>query len=220
MNQPTAGIDGCRGGWVIVCDGIAWVAPSFHQALTALPDSCVIALDMPIGLLDHHQPGGRTCDQAARTLLGRARASSVFSPPPRNALGVRTLADAQRNGARITLQTLNILPKIEEVDEAMTPLLQTRVHEVHPELAFAALNDGNAVAANKKTPEGRAQRIELLERAGVTIPAKPRGAAVDDLLDACALHWSAQRIADDEHEFVPGEPAPTDVRGLAMRISW
>lgn len=220
VNPPVAGIDGCRGGWIVVTPTGAQVVAQFVDALAMLPSDCVIAIDMPIGLLDAHVPGGRTCDQAARALLGRARAASVFSPPPRPALGARTLPDAQATGARITLQTLNIMPKIAEVDAAMTPALQRRVHETHPELAFTAMNGDQPVVANKKTPEGRAARIALLERAGVLIPPRQAGAAIDDLLDACALVWSAHRIARGAQRVVPDGPAERDAHGLRMEINW
>lgn len=214
-----AGIDGCRGGWITVNGDGASVFSTIREAVAALPGSTIIALDMPIGLLDQHVGGGRACDRAIRTILGPARNGSVFSPPPRIALGCRTLPDAQARGARITLQTLNILPKIEEVDALITPALQRRIHEVHPELAFMAMNDGAAIAEPKRSAEGRAIRIALLERHAVAIPDKPRGAAMDDLLDACALLWSAQRIAVGTNaQALPR--APRDVRGLAMQVRW
>ena len=220
-NRPhlLAGIDGCRDGWIIVTPDGPAVVRSMTDALDVLPPDCVIALDMPIGLLETHVTGGRACDRAARARLGRARASSVFSPPPRPALGARTLPDAQALGARITIQALNILPKIAEVDAAMTPALSERVFEVHPELAFMALHDGAPIAEPKRSPEGRALRIALLEAHGIAVPPKPRGAAMDDLLDACALLWSARRIATGQHATVLPEPE-RDARGLPMQISW
>jgi len=214
-----AGIDGCRGGWITINGDGASVSSSIQDAIAALPRTCVIALDMPIGLLDAHVAGGRECDRAIRTILGPARNGSVFSPPPRLALGCRTLPDAQARGARITLQTLNILPKIEEGDALIPPALQRGSHGGHPELAFMAMNDGTAIAEPKRSAEGRAIRIGLLTQHGITIPAKPRGAAMDDLLDACALAWSAHRIATGtDARALPR--APRDARGLAMQVRW
>lgn len=112
---PVAGVDGCRAGWIVVHDRRATVHPDFAAVLAALPDDAVVALDMPIGLVDEHEPGGRNVDRAARVQLG-AKRNSVFSAPPRCALGTRTLGDARRHGARLTLQTLNLLPRIEDVD--------------------------------------------------------------------------------------------------------
>src|SRR5262245_52012138 len=91
----TAGVDGWRGGWLVVLAAAATPAnrplrmstrlcAAFEQVL-ALPERPLsVAVDMPIGLLDRAAPGGRGCDRDARSALGRPRASSVFSPPTRN----------------------------------------------------------------------------------------------------------------------------------------
>lgn len=214
-----AGMDGCRDGWIIVTAEQATVVPTFAQALIELENTLVIALDMPIGLLDRHDPGGRACDRAARALLGRTRAASVFSAPPRPALHARTLAEARALGARLTLQTLNILPKIAEVDAVMNPDLCQRVFETHPELAFMAMRAGIAIKEPKRTTEGRLIRRNLLLEHGLPIHERPRGAAVDDLLDATALLWSARRIAAGVSEGVLVSPE-VDAHGLTMQISW
>jgi predicted RNase H-like nuclease len=213
-----AGVDGCRAGWVVAHDGHAAVHTDFAGVLDALPDDTVVAVDMPIGLPDRHVPGGRAVDRAARAQLGPKR-SSVFSPPPRCVLGARTLADARRRGGRLTLQALNLLPRIEDVDNAMTTELQCRVFEVHPELSFAAMNDGQPVLAPKRSAVGARLRRALLTRAGVRVPARPAGAALDDLLDACALTWSAQRIVDGTARRIPDVPG-CDERGLRMELRW
>jgi predicted RNase H-like nuclease len=213
-----AGVDGCRGGWVVVLDGNAAVHPDFAAVLGALSGDTVVAVDMPIGLADRQEPGGRDVDREARVRLGPKR-SSVFSPPPRCALGARTLREARRRGGRLTLQTLNLLPRIEDVDRVITVALQSRVFEVHPELSFAAMNDGQPVLAPKRTRVGAARRRSLLRRTGISVPARPVGAAPDDLLDACALAWSARRIADGVASRIPASPA-RDSRGLRMELRW
>lgn len=215
---PVAGVDGCRAGWIVVHDECAAVYPDFARALAALPDDAVVSLDMPIGLVDEHEPGGRDVDRAARMQLGPKR-NSVFSAPPRCALGARTLREARRHGARLTLQTLNLLPRIEDVDRVMTADLQSRVFEVHPELSFAAMNGDDPVPAPKRSEAGSNERRALLRRAGVVVPERPAGAALDDLLDACALTWSARRIADGTACRIPDRPA-RDARGLRMEIRW
>ncbi len=202
----------------MVHEGSATVHCDFASVLGALPIAAVVAVDMPIGLADHHEPGGREVDRAARIELGPKR-SSVFSAPPRCVLGVRTLPDARRRGARITLQTLNLLPRIEDVDRVMTPALQSRVFEVHPELSFAAMGDGRPVLAPKRSAAGSAERRTILQRAGVVVPERPAGAAIDDLLDACALSWSAWRIAEGTAARVPDTPG-RDARGLRMELHW
>lgn len=45
----------------------------------------IVAVDIPIGLPDHIDPGGRGLERVIRPLLG-ARQSSVFSMPPRAAI--------------------------------------------------------------------------------------------------------------------------------------
>jgi predicted RNase H-like nuclease len=213
-----AGVDGCRTGWVVARPGGAEVVVSFAEVIARLPPETVIALDMPIGLAAVHAAGGRDCDRLARRLLGPRRGASVFSPPPRGALGVRSLDEARARGWPATLQALNILPKIEAVDATMSPELQARVFETHPELAFLELNRGRALGRGKRTADGRAARWALLEEAGVVRPARPRqGESDDDLVDACALLWSASRIARDEAVRVPATP-PHDDRGLRMEI--
>jgi predicted RNase H-like nuclease len=213
-----AGVDGCRGGWVVVHDGRAMVHRDFADVLGGLPGDAVIAVDTPIGLADRHEPGGREVDRAARARLG-AKRNSVFSPPPRGVLGARTLAEARRRGGRLTIQTLNLLPRIEDVDRVVTSQLQARVFEVHPELSFAAMNGGQPVLAPKRSPAGWRQRRALLARAGVRVPERSPGSAPDDLLDACALAWSARRIADGTASRIPDAPA-CDARGLRMELRW
>ena len=215
---PVAGVDGCRAGWIVVHDGCATVHRDFATVLAGLPDDTVVAVDMPIGLIDEHEPGGRDVDRAARLELGPKR-NSVFSAPPRCALGARTLGDARRRGARLTLQTLNILSRIEDVDRVMTPDLQSRVFEVHPELSFAAMNGGGPLLAPKRSATGARERRALLQRAGVMVPERPVGAARDDLLDACALAWSAHRVDRGNARRVPDRPA-RDARGLRMELRW
>jgi predicted RNase H-like nuclease len=216
-----AGVDGCRGGWIVVTDGDAFVRPDFGAVLAALDRDAVIGIDMPIGLLDEHLPGGRVADRAARGLLPRKR-SSVFPAPARCCFGIRSADEARRRACRLNLQTINLLGKIEDVDGQMSPVLQERVYEVHPELSFAAMNDDRPVLSSKTRPLGRDERRALLERAGVAIPARPRpyrAVKDDDLLDACAARWSACRIAAGAAGRVP-EPPPVDGRGLRMEIWW
>jgi predicted RNase H-like nuclease len=215
---PMAGIDGCRAGWVVVHGGHATASADFASVLGALPDDAAIAIDIPIGLLDEHQRGGRPVDRAARALLG-AKRSSVFSSPPRCVLGARTLPDARRRGGRLTLQALHLLPRIEDVDRLMTPELQSRVFEAHPELSFAAMNGGLPVLAPKRSRSGSSQRRRLLERARVRVPERPAGTAPDDVLDACALAWSAQRIVRGTAFRIPDVPT-YDTRGLRMELRW
>jgi predicted RNase H-like nuclease len=156
-----AGIDGCPSGWYVVLAQLRRkrlvqverrIVPRFEELLRpsivgkSVPD--VIAIDMPIGLPDAATPGGRPCDKAARELLGRGRAASVFSPPSRHAITCTDYRQAHRaNRASsqhqigLTRQTFNLFPKIREVDDALRKFasIRDRVHEVHPEVCFHAM---------------------------------------------------------------------------------
>ncbi|QKT02528.1 DUF429 domain-containing protein [Ectothiorhodospiraceae bacterium 2226] len=232
-----AGVDGCPRGWVAVLrdtdSGALHVrVVAALQELLEVPEAPrVIAVDAPIGLLEAAEPGGRACDRGARALLGRPRASSVFSPPVRGALvavdDYRRACDINRASAScrlgISRQCHAIFPKLAELDALITPALQARVREVHPELSFFALNGGQPVVERKKGRVGRARRLALLETAwGRELGALMRdvrgsGAARDDIVDAMAACWSAERIWRGAAQCVPTAP-PLDTRGLRMAI--
>ena len=134
--------------WVVATGAGAFVAGSFSQVLAERFD--LVLIDIPIGLPD----GPRDCDVEARALLGPRR-SSVFPAPSRELLGAR------RYAGQCSVQLWNILYKIREVDAAMTPRLQRRVREAHPECSFALLN-GGPLRFSKKTAAGEAERRALL----------------------------------------------------------
>ena len=175
-----------------------------------------VGIDMPIGLIDGPQ---RECDRQAREYLTTAR-SSVFPSPPRAAL---TCADYQSalaaaraaTGRGISRQTFNIMAKVAELDRLIDPQQQGRVVEVHPECTFRMLN-GERSLPSKKTIEGRSVRRHLLAD-HFDIPLRPpRGAAMDDMLDAYAVLWSVGRYQRNEHR-VFGDGS-RDTRGIEMRI--
>lgn len=236
-NPPcVAGIDGCRGGWIVVlAEGrnlqslrfeLA-VCASFHEVLGVTERAAWSAIDLPIGLLKYPQPGGRACDQEARRVLA-ARRSTVFSPPARPLLAF-TSFDAMRAAVPhhgMSLQCFNLFPKIREVDEAMTPALQQRMHEAHPELAFLRLQGGPV--SGKHGAAGVAQRKRLLD--GVSpeftralqlgLNRYPRRLVKpDDLLDALALVLTAWHGFSGTGLRLPQSP-DRDLRGLAMEICY
>lgn len=207
---------------------VAWRLCARFDEVLALPERpAAIAVDMPIGLLERAAPGGRACDRAARALLGRPRASSVFTPPTRPALVNDGYADAMvRNGAGMSKEAYNILPKIRELDALLTPGAQAGVFEAHPELVFRALG-GHPMRYNKKTPAGRRERLRCLRPvfgAAFRDPLRARlelGAgkvAADDVIDAYVLAHAARRIQTGQATRLPQGPAPVDARGLRMEI--
>jgi predicted RNase H-like nuclease len=223
-----AGVDGCRGGWVVAVEEtrsrarLVLLASDFEAVLAIRPALDVIAIDIPIGLPD---AGPRECDVGARRRLGAGATSRVFPAPARAVLAARTYDQANRlsqraHGRKISRQLWGILPKIREVDERMTPTLERRVYEVHPELAFMALAGRDRALPPKRTRAGRAQRAACIRRSfpGLRLDAcAPPRAKADDVLDAFAALWVARRIHAGRARSIPPRP-PRDGRGLRMAI--
>jgi predicted RNase H-like nuclease len=154
----------------------------------------VVGIDIPLGLIED---GWRVADALARRALGR-RGVTVFTIPPRPVWRQATYAEANQacrelTGKGLSAQTWGLRGKILEAD-AYRRTCAARLHEVHPELAFAALA-GAPLADSKHTDAGLILRRELLGQAGITLPPKVSGAPENDLLDAAAVAWSARRIA-------------------------
>ncbi len=226
------GIDGCRTGWVCVAEDTAagtLEARVIETAALADGDFDVAAIDIPIGLPAR---GAREAERLARRRLGRPRASSVFPVPIRPALAARSWEEAcaiteAADGRRMQRQTYGILPKIREVDALLRsrPALVRRVHEVHPELAFAEWA-GAPIAASKKTLAGRAARQRLIARCfgrgtfrRLLGELRGQGVAADDLADALAALWSARRIASGTASRLPARTV-RDAEGLPMQIAF
>lgn len=226
-----AGIDGCPAGWVAAIQEDTEVelrlASCLKDLVADLPARSLLAIDMPIGL---PEAGPRECDVLARRRLGAARGASVFAAPVRAALNARDYATAlarhrRADGRGLSRQAFNILPKIREVDRllASRPNLRRRMIEVHPESSFAQWNGGAPIPAGKKTREGRQQRSHLVDtrwpglREAFLALTLRREVAEDDILDAFAALWSAERYARGEALCLP-ERRVRDTRGLWMAI--
>jgi predicted RNase H-like nuclease len=179
----------------------------------------VVAVDMPIGVSDDST---RSCEREARTFIS-PRGSTIFPTPVRGCLDAasyRDACDASRAaiGRAISKQAWNILPKIREIDELITPAHTDSVIESHPECAFAVMNDA-PLRSSKHTAAGLSDRAALLAKvAGIAVPDTRVKAKRDDVLDAFAVLWSAERFARGEHRTFGGNPVETDPRGVPMRI--
>ncbi|MFZ9966333.1 MAG: DUF429 domain-containing protein, partial [Steroidobacteraceae bacterium] len=212
-----AGIDGCPAGWVAAIQADTEVelrlASCLKDLVAGLPARSLLAIDMPIGL---PEAGPRECDVLARRRLGAARGASVFAAPVRAVLNARDYATAlarhrRADGRGLSRQAFNILPKIREVDRllASRPNLRRRMIEVHPESSFAQWNGGAPIPAGKKTREGRQQRSHLVDtrwpglREAFLALTLRREVAEDDILDAFAALWSAERYARGEALCLP-----------------
>lgn len=238
-----AGVDGCPGGWIVVLRPLAdprtarlQLVDRFSDVLALSPSPTVIGVDMPIGLpaaIDGR--GGRRADSSARAVLG-GRQSSIFAVPSRAAVMEVDYAKACQVAEatsspprRISKQAYNLFPKIREIDALMTPALQDRVYETHPEVGFWALNGQVPLGEPKKVKSrphqsGLDLRRKLLAKAGYdegflcdTSAYRARDVGPDDLLDAAVCAWTAARIARGEGRRFPADPL-VDAKGLRMEI--
>ena len=196
------------------------VVKTFLEVLDYKPAFQVVALFSPVGLLDSPMGGGRTCDRAARALLGRPRSSAVIPAPARAALGCQSYGEAREaNGGRLSAVAWHTLKRAEEVHAQMAPYWQRTVFEVHPELSFFQLNGDAPVRYSKHTQAGKAERRALLEgrMPGVEriLNHKIRGVSGAHLLDAAACLWTARRIVARGVVHLPEDPE-WDSEGLRM----
>jgi predicted RNase H-like nuclease len=221
------GVDGWRGRWVgALLDGssVRLLDLADATAVLAVPDVEVFGIDMPIGLPDNRP---RVCDDRARELLRPfGAASSVFPTPVRAVLATDDYAEARALSRAATdpprapsAQSFQLVRAIRSLDDALGEPPAAHVVEVHPELAFRALDPELRDA--KATARGMARRLAALRRVmdvdAALCDAPARIPAVD-ALDACAAAWSARRIADGTAECL-GDGA-IDARGRPMRICW
>jgi predicted RNase H-like nuclease len=230
-----AGIDGCRGGWVIAT-AEAWPpgepvrfqsVETFRECVSRTAGCAAVVVDMPIGLPS--KPEGRLCDALARKAMGRA-ASSIFLAPPRATLDAATPEEFQALHKKLTgqgagLPVWGIVRKLLQVDSVMRadPALQNRVFEFYPELAWRRLFGQPLLS--KHLAAGALQRISLLNRISANWagdPAAfdlPREVRLDDMLDAAVGLPVAHAIATGGEAFrLPEGDVPLDEVGLRMEI--
>ena len=223
--QSVAGVDGCKGGWVMVRrDERGRFSRRVVRSLDELPDTGFVLIDIPIGL---PVSGRRNCDREARKVLGPKRGRSVFSGARRPLLTMKNRESAHAWGRRqddlgVTKQLWAIMPKIREVDDWIRAGNRP-YREGHPELSFYALA-GRSMEHNKKKTEGRDERLRLLTAfieptmvCGWLELTRGSGAGKDDVLDALVLCRSAARFALGCHCMLPDDP-PLDSEGLAMAM--
>jgi len=97
------------------------------------------------------------------------------------------------------------------------------LQEVHPELCFYFMNRERPMSWPKRSAEGQLERVGLLRAwCGTTIDdalarRRDMGCAADDIVDAFAAQWTAERVARNEAVTVPLVP-PRDRLGLRMEI--
>ncbi len=216
VTVPVLGVDGCPGGWVGALlvprapRPRVVVAPTIEalvETVRAELDVQVVGIDIPIGLPDSSI---RQADVLARRALP-GRASSVFTTVTRPAYlaADRAAADAVNRGLSgqgVGAQAFALRAKVLEVDTWLRSRPTVDVVEVHPEVSFATMCGGPL--PGKRTAEGQQARLDALGAAGIAPPSvlKGTGYAPDDVLDACAVAWSAHRRATGEARWLPDPP--------------
>lgn len=173
LKKYFVGIDGCKAGWFFIEIGDDGhfqfgVLNRFDQIKTFENRTKLILVDVPIGLLDKGRLE-RKCDTEARQAIS-PRGSTVFPSPARQALAMDSYATASEQnfrslGRRLSRQSFAIIPKIREVDD----FIQQHdgdlvIREMHPEVAFWALNFKRPLLTRKKSKEGIEDRLALLSR--------------------------------------------------------
>ncbi len=237
------GVDGCPGGWFSVGldgngEGETRKFNTFKELLGHYSDAALILVDIPIGLPE--EPGGRKCDYMARGLPGFKRKSSIFPTPTRQTVQ-QACIDPQGyeaakkveyavTGKKISKQAFAIVPKIAEVDRALTDSgkqVTPVVREVHPEVCFWALNGKSSMKFSKKKDEGREERLKTLEDEDVFPKAREvyrkaceeyrtQRVGSDDIIDAMVAAVTALR-GHDKLRTIPETPL-TDNKGLPMEM--
>jgi len=220
-----AGVTPCGPSWLVAPaklqgtifapEGPQLIAP-FADVLDQRPSYSVIALNAPVGFLDHAAAGGRTCDREARALLGPKRGSSIPSAPVRSPTNELEFLPDHLDAISMTL-----LPRYREVAGEMFPFRQRTVYEVHSDMSFYELNEGQPLQWPKHTEKGLEERKALLQ---VKLPAVDRilsaelpGASLAHLLDVAVFAWTARRIFAKAAIRIPRDPE-WDEQGLRMEI--
>ena len=220
-----AGVTPCGPSWLVApakLQGTVFapeqpqlIAP-FGEVLDQRPTYDVIALNAPVGYLDKTSLGGRTCDREARALLGPKRGSSIQSAPVRSPSNELEFLPDHLDAISMTL-----LPRYREVAAEMAPFRQRTVYEVHSDVSFYELNDGQPLQYRKQTDKGQEERRELLQ---AKFPAVDRilstelpGASMAHLLDVAVFVWTARRIFARAAVRIPQDPEWDD-QGLRMEI--
>ncbi len=227
-----ASLDRATGCWLALVSDYPFihgsVEISYRPSLEGIPawaDECgvnQVVLDVPIGLpTPDPKNSERPVDPEARKFIG-VRRNSVFPCPPRPVLECATYEEARKlsmeiQGKGISQQSFAIFPGIREVDSWMTPELQSRFREMHPEVCFRGIT-GKIMAFHKSKSEGVEERLQALrpffvdlEKILASIPA----AFIADALDALVGLASLSRWINGQGESLGGQK---DERGLRMEM--
>jgi predicted RNase H-like nuclease len=206
--DPVIGVDWYRAGWVavVLADELrVVVGADLEELIAGVDGSACVGVDMPIGLPETV----RDADLCARQVIGPRR-NSVFMTPPAAVLEAASYAEANERaaallgGRKISQQAWALRRNIAVV--AAVAAHDDRVIEVHPEVSFCAMRDGEHLAYAKTTWNGQALRRAALAAHGIVVPDhldEAGGVPPADILDAAAAAWTARRHARGESASLP-----------------
>ena len=217
VSVPVLGVDGCPGGWVgaVLVPGAprprVVVAPTIEllvETVRADLDVQVVGIDIPIGL-----PDGtiRQADVLARRALP-GRAGSVFTTLTRSAYlaADRASADAVNRGLSgqgVGAQAFALEGQDPRGRRVAAHPADRRRRRGAPR--GVVRDDDRCAAAREAHRRGSAGHGSTRWRR----PASPArrcssgsGYAADDVLDACAVAWSAHRRATGDARWLPDPP--------------
>jgi predicted RNase H-like nuclease len=203
----------------------AHIKDHLTELLSAVNDIQAVGIDMPLGLVE---TGRRQADLDARDFVGKHLGGAVFLMPLR-AVWQRedntwydddSWEDANQRCRELTRDELppygyglppmtwGLRVKLREANECCDTK-KYPLHEVHPEVSFAAMN-GKPLTHRKISWRGHIIRRALLAEHGIDLPDQlgdAGNARLDDVLDATAAAWSAHRIATGHAVRLPTEPS-------------
>ncbi len=227
------GIDACKGKWVAVyiSKGEFDVRKfdTIDEICNTYPNCDSYIIDIPIGLPESNTD--LRPDLFVKKLLGK-KGSSIFEVPCRQAIYSESKDEARKYniqvmGKSLSEQSLGIAKAIEQIDEFLLkkPEWKNKLLESHPEFCFLKLNNDKPIFENKKTPEGKNARLEVLRRyyphanqiLEKFLSDNSSRKKTDDVIDAMCLAIIGKEILQKGIKTIPENPAE-DSRGIIMKM--
>lgn len=208
-----AGIDGCKGGWILCEVSQSAVQLSFLKHLNELCADCyeAVLIDIPLACAVN---GHRSSEVAGKKIL-KQRSSSLFFTPVKEAIEEKEYCKSleinrRRIGKGFSKQMFYLFPKIIEAI-AWKAKYPFHIFESHPELCFLGWM-GFPPKFSKKSKEGLEERLRLIERLDLCALSgyqrNPFSNCQDDVIDAIILALTARQkasftyLGDKEEAFV------------------
>ncbi len=230
----TAGIDGCKAGWIMVkhnrVEYSFGIYASIRELFAENSDLQRVLIDIPVGLASRNVK--RTIESELRKEL-KYRHSTVFNPPCREALYEPDHASARNKnllveGRSLSIQSLAIKDKIMETDEFIRNSSGFEIIESHPELCFKYLNNGEVVLSKKNSAAGLEERLAIMSNYFKSVDelyelivdnTMRKSAARDDVIDAICLCLANTLSGRQGMKFITDSNL-IDAEGIEMKIGY